>query len=186
MYRWSRVAVGMLLASCITCTVARAGNPACGPWLAPARATILLPIEAPQAVAVDRRSENANDRTRIWIASGLSNTIAEVAGAGSRFEIARTFDVDLDGPQGFTGLAYDARHETLFVLAPRPREIVEVDLDGQPTGVRIELRLPRPPNIIPEPFPRGLAFDPSGDGASGTWWLIDSVMTGDLRSGGRW
>jgi hypothetical protein len=73
---------------------------------------------------------------------------------------------------GLTGIACDERRDTLLVVRPVPEEIWEVDKQGRATGRVITLSLPRPPTLDFEPYPKGLAFDPSG-----TLWLLESIMT---------
>lgn len=143
----------------------------CGGRLVEAREPVLLPLEAPQDVAVDPADGS------VWISSGLSNRILkldsdlrEVGWVEAPFEEF--------GKEGVTGIAWHPVRETLLVVQPVLEQIWELSRDGTPTGLVVGLeQIPRPVNIIPRPFVKGIFFDPEGDRGRGSIWLVESVMT---------
>ncbi len=139
----------------------------CSPELRPLAASRKLPVDAPQGVTIDTSSGT------LWVASGLSNTVLEL---DRDLEVVGSLEAPF-APRGITGIAYNPDEDTLLVVQPRLVEVWELRKDGTSTGRVVRLNLEPPVNIIRAPFPRGLAFDPEGDGGRGSLWVVESVRT---------
>ncbi len=141
----------------------------CRPELRSLGPAIPLPLEAPQDIAVDPATGT------LWITSGLSN---EILVLDADLDVVGSIDAPfLGSPAGATGIAYDELDDALWVIRPTTQEAWQLARDGEPTGRVVFLDLPPPVNIIPRPFPRGIAFDRDGDGGRGSLWVVESVMT---------
>lgn len=148
------------------------GQETCGPAVEPLRAAIVLDFDAPQGVAVDADGH-------FWISSALSHDILHLDAGLEPVEIVTGQVPRVDNPFGnhFTGIAYNPDADTLFVCRAFTKEIWEIEKDGSLTGFVLTLNLPPPPNLVPEPFPKGIAFDVEGDGGNGSIWVVESVMS---------
>jgi uncharacterized protein YjiK len=149
------------------------GAAPCESRLVPLREPLVLGREAPQGITQDGLDGS------FWISFGLNRDLLHLSP-----ELAVVEIVPLDLPplpgvlfDGLTGIAYNPDSDALFVVRPVPNQIWEVDRRGAPTGRVIQLALPRPPNIIPEPFPKGIAYDPEGDHGRGSIWLVEGITT---------
>ncbi|MEM7233458.1 MAG: hypothetical protein AAF517_14870, partial [Planctomycetota bacterium] len=136
--------------------------------------SIEFSFNAAQGVAVDTDGS-------LWVTSGLSLNVYHLS---PRLEILDDgFEADFpELPQpaigaGITGITMDPEAGTLFMARPSADEIREFERDGTPTGLVIRPVLPPPPNIIPRPFIKGLAYDALGDGGRGSIWLVESITT---------
>ncbi|MBI4586861.1 MAG: hypothetical protein HY717_22840 [Planctomycetes bacterium] len=82
-----------------------------------------------------------------------------------------------DAGEFLTGIAYDSRDQTLWVVQPQIPEIAEIKKDGTPTGRRIAPPFQPVVNPGSDPNPRGLAYDPNGDSGNGSLYVVESVGT---------
>jgi len=135
---------------------------------------VVLPVTAPQGIALD-----ALDGT-LWICSGLGFTVLHV---GRDLRVLGSFEAPfaelaVNEVGGVGGIAYNPNFDTLFLSQPIREEIWEVEKDGSPTGVVIPLSFQ---GSVLQPFAKGLAFQPSGDGETGTLWVVESVLAAIYR-----
>ena len=129
---------------------------------------VILPFAGAQGIALDADGS-------LWICSTLSNTIHHFS---PDLERIGSFEAPFAalGRNEVSGIAYNSDSDTLFLCQPVLKEIFEVEKDGTVVQSFI-LDLDAPPNIIAEPFPKGLAFDPTGDGGAGSLWVVEAIMT---------
>jgi DNA-binding beta-propeller fold protein YncE len=168
------ILVPSLLAAVLAPLAAAAPDDAgCGARLRLLRPPVLLDIEAPQGIALD-----ASDGS-FWVSSALSLELLRLDGELRPLGKVAVAIPRVSNPFGnhLNGIAYNPRDDTFFVCRSYTKEVWEIQKDGAPTGRLLQLDLPRPPNVIPEPFPKGIAFSPRGDGGRGSLWVLESVMT---------
>ncbi|MBI4606054.1 MAG: hypothetical protein HY721_29155 [Planctomycetes bacterium] len=146
------------------------GAAPCDPEVRPIVVPVLLPLEAPQGIAVDSTDGS------LWIVSAISSTVLHV---GADLKPLGSFEAPFAplGRREAGGIAYVPSTDTLLISQPILMEVWEVYPDGSPSGTVIRLDLPAPPNLIPRPYAKGLAYFPEGDEGRGSLWVVESVLT---------
>ena len=149
-------------AASLTIGLAALGSPG---YADPGEAIALLPagIRAPTGLAFD-----SSDGT-FWVASFVENRLWNYSG-DLRNKLG-SLSLPFDNPRlSFaTGIALNSADGTLLVLDSLGRRIHEISRDGTPTGKFISVPFP----TAGEPL-GGIAFDPGGDAARGSIYVVQS------------
>ncbi len=147
----------------------------CAGGLRSLRAPVRLPLEAPQGITIDEGTDT------LWISSAISYSLLQV---DRQLRVLGRLDVPfppiLGG--GITGVAYFEAADSFFVANPRLGEVWEIDRGGEATGRVLPLSQTTT-EPLPEVFPRGIAFDGSGDSGAGSIWVIEASSAAILEIG---
>jgi sugar lactone lactonase YvrE len=151
---------------------AQAEPAGCEPVVRSILPPVRLPVDGPLGIAIDGADGS------LWISSAISSRIHHL---GQDLELLGSFATpfpDEPGRREAPGIAYNPLSDALLLVQPILKEVWEVDRSGAPTGLVIPLAaLERPPNVIPETYAKGIAFDPDGDGGQGSIWIVETVLT---------
>ncbi|MBI4606485.1 MAG: hypothetical protein HY721_31355 [Planctomycetes bacterium] len=126
---------------------------------------------APQDIALDE------DGT-CWITALLENRIyhyeRNLAREIERFDYPRASSYP-------TGIAYNSVDGSILAADATGGQILELVKDAVSGGLAVRREIlpefERPPNGTIQPYPRGMAFDPLGDGGNGSLYVVESTTT---------
>ncbi len=91
--------------------------------------------------------------------------------------VIETFPVPFPNEDVVGGITYDSVNDSLWIVNSQSRQIMELHLDGTPTGKLLTPLFGPVETNIGGPLPTGLVFNPEGNNGEGTLFVVEANGT---------